>query len=65
MGYLFEVGCGFSIFINTIFGGSHKDTISNKLRKTKSKYNNTIPWSKPISKILAYILNIITPNHLN
>jgi hypothetical protein len=65
MGYLFEVSCGLSIFINTIFGGNRKDTISNRLRKTKVKYGGTIPWQKPISKVIALILDTILPNHLN
>jgi hypothetical protein len=64
MGYLFEVGCGLSILLNTISGGSHKNTISAKLRKTKIKYDGIIPWRKPISKIVAFILDTMLPSHL-
>lgn len=64
MGYFFEIGCGFSIFLNTISGGSHKNTISGKLRKIKVEHNGIIPWRYPISKIMAFILNNIFPDHL-
>jgi len=64
MQYLFEVGCGLSVFINTIFRGSCNDTISNRLRKTKLNHANLIPWRKPISKTLAWGLDTVAPDHL-
>lgn len=64
MKYLLEVGYGLSIFINTIFRGSCKDTISNRLRKTKLKHANLIPWRKPVSKTLAWTLDTVVPDHL-
>ena len=64
MRYLFEIGCGLSVLLNTISGGSYIDTVSTKLRKTKAKYNGIIPWQKPISKMMTFILDTILPNHL-
>lgn len=64
MRYLFEVGCGLSVFINTIFCGSCKDTISNGLRRTKLRHGNLIPWHKPISRALAWVLDTVVPDHL-
>jgi len=64
MNYFSEVGCGFSVFLNTICGGSYKETLSARLRLMKLKYANNIPWSKPISKIFIWIIDVIAPNHL-
>jgi len=64
IGYLWEVACGLSVFLNTVCGGNHKSTISNRLRSVKLEYAGTIPWSKPISKISIWVVDIVVPNHL-
>lgn len=64
MRYLFEIGCGFSVFVNTIFGGSYTDTVSGGLRKVKLEHAGLIPWSRPIPRILAWLLDTVVPDHL-
>lgn len=50
-------------FGNTILGGDPDETISSRLGKMKEKYNGTIPWYRPLSKIVDYGLDKIDPNH--
>jgi len=64
IGYLWEVACGLSVFVNTICGGSCKSTISSRLRSVKLKHAGIIPWSKPISKISIWVVDIVVPYHL-
>ena len=64
MRYLFEIGCGLSVFVNTIFGGSCRDTVSDRLRKAKLEHAGLIPWSRPIPKTLAWVLDTVAPDHL-
>ena len=64
IGYLWEVACGLSVFFNTVCGGSHKSTTSNRLRSVKLKHAGIIPWSKPISKISIWVVDIVVSDHL-
>ena len=48
---------------NTIAGGDPDETISSRLGKMKRKYNGTIPWYRPLSKIVDWGLDKIDPNH--
>jgi len=62
--YLWGVMCGLSVFLNTVCGGSYKSTISSRLRSVKLKYAGIIPWSKPVSKISIWVVDIVVPDHL-
>ena len=48
---------------NTILGGDPDETISSRLGKLKVKYSGTIPWRRPIAKIIDWGLNKIDPHH--
>jgi hypothetical protein len=50
-------------FGNTILGGDPDETISSRLGKMKEKYGGSIPWYRPLSKIVDYGLDKIDPNH--
>jgi hypothetical protein len=48
---------------NTIFGGDPDETISSRLGKIKTMHGGTIPWSRPISKIVDVGLETLHPGH--
>jgi hypothetical protein len=48
---------------NTILGGDPDETISSRLGKIKLMYGGTIPWNRPISKIVDAGLDVLQPNH--
>ena len=48
---------------NTLLGGDPDETISSRLGKLKLKHSGTIPWYRPLSKIIDYGLDKIDPNH--
>ena len=50
-------------FGNTILGGDPDETISSRLGKMKTKYNGSIPWYRPLSKIIDWGLDRIDPDH--
>jgi len=48
---------------NALFGGDPDETISSRLGKLKLKHLGTIPWSRPISKIVDFFLDKLDSNH--
>jgi hypothetical protein len=48
---------------NTILGGDPDETISSRLGKLKVRHGGNIPWYRPVSKIVAWGLDKIDPNH--
>ena len=48
---------------NTILGGDPDETISSRPGKMKTKYNGSIPWYRPLSKIVDWGLDKIDPGH--
>ena len=48
---------------NTLFGGDPDETISSRLGKLKLRHGGTIPWHRPLSKIVDYGLDKLDPNH--
>ena len=48
---------------NTFLGGDPDETISSRLGKMKKRNNGTIPWKRPLSKIVDWGLDKIDPNH--
>ena len=48
---------------NTLFGGDPDETISSRLGKLKLRHGGTIPWHRPLSKIVDYGPSTLAPNH--
>lgn len=48
---------------NSILMGDPDETISSRLGKMKLRYGGTIPWYRPLSKIVDYGLDKIDSNH--
>ena len=48
---------------NTLAGGDPDETISSRLGKIKLKYGGSIPWYRPLSKIVDWGLDKIDPGH--
>lgn len=48
---------------NTIFGGDPDETISSRLGKLKIRHGGKIPWHRPLSKIVDWVLDKIDPQH--
>ena len=48
---------------NCILGGDPDETISSRLGKLKRKHGGRIPWSRPVSKVIDFLLEKIDPNH--
>jgi len=48
---------------NAVFGGDPDETISSRLGKLKVRYSGSIPWRRPLSKIIDWGLDKIDPNH--
>ena len=50
-------------FGNTVFGGDPDETISSRLGKMKKKHGGSIPWYRPLSKIIAWGCNQVDTDH--
>ena len=48
---------------NTVAGGDPDETISSRLGKLKRYHNGTIPWRRPLSKVIDIGLDILDENH--
>jgi hypothetical protein len=48
---------------NTIVGGDPDETISSRLGKLKKRHGGTIPWRRPVAKIIDMGLDKIDKNH--
>jgi hypothetical protein len=48
---------------NALAGGDPDETISSRLGKLKVKHGGTIPWTRPLSKIIDKMLDTIDPKH--
>ena len=54
---------GLDQFGNAILGGDPDETISSRLGKMKIRYGGSIPWYRPLSKIVDWGLDKIDPGH--
>ncbi|MFA5898026.1 MAG: hypothetical protein WC829_02815 [Hyphomicrobium sp.] len=61
--YIRNVLRGFDRFVNAVIFGDDAETISGRLGRLEVRYGGTIPWSRPVSKVVAWALNGIDPNH--
>lgn len=48
---------------NVLAGGDPDETISSRLGKMKRRYGGSIPWKRPLSKVIDWGLDKIDPNH--
>jgi len=61
--YLLNVLIGLDQLGNSILGGDPDETISSRLGKLKTRHGGSIPWYRPLSKIVDWGLDQIDPNH--
>lgn len=61
--YLLNILISIDQFGNTLLGGDPDETISSRLGKLKSRNGGRIPWTRPLSKLIDWILDKIDPNH--
>lgn len=48
---------------NSILAGDPDETISSRLGRITLKHNGRIPWSRPLARITAAVLNRLQKNH--
>ena len=61
--YIVNILIGIDQLGNTILGGDPDETISSRLGKLKMKHGGSIPWYRPLSKIVDWGLDKIDPHH--
>ena len=61
--YLLNVLIGLDQMGNALLGGDPDETISSRLGKMKVKYGGSIPWRRPLSRVVDWGLDRIDPNH--
>jgi len=61
--YIINVLLGIDQLGNAILGGDPDETISSRLGKLKVRHSGTIPWYRPVSGLVDYLLDKIDPNH--
>lgn len=61
--YLLNILIALDQFGNTLAGGDPDETISSRLGKLKVRYGGTIPWKRPLAKVIDWGLEKIDPNH--
>lgn len=61
--WLINVLIGWDQLLNALFGGDPDETISSRIGKLKLKYGGTIPWRRPLAKVIDWGLERIDRNH--
>lgn len=51
--YLLNIAISFDQLFNTVLGDDPDEVYSSRLGKLKLKHGGTIPWRKPLSKIIC------------
>ena len=49
--------------LNTLWGGSSKETVSSRLGRMQKRYGGTVPWFRPWPHVMAWALNNVDANH--
>lgn len=49
--------------LSAVTFGDYEETVSSRLGKLKRAHGGTIPWRRPVSKSLDWVLDKIDPNH--
>jgi len=63
MKYLINILIGIDQLGNALLAGDPDETISSRIGKMKLRYGGTIPWRRPLTKVIDYALDKIDPNH--
>ena len=61
--YVFNILISVDQLGNAVAGGDPDETISSTLGKLKRAKKGSIPWSRPLARILDMILDRIDRNH--
>lgn len=61
--YLLRVALGVDQLGNTLLGGQEDETISSRLGRMELRHGGEISWKKPISKLVAAMLERVDSNH--
>lgn len=61
--YVRNVLRGIDRTANAILLGDDAETISGRLGRLERQYGGRIPWSRPVSRIVAWALNGIDADH--
>lgn len=61
--YVLNILISLDQFGNSILLGDPDETISSRIGRIKRKWGGTIPWRRPISKLVYMILEDIDPGH--
>jgi hypothetical protein len=63
--YLYNLCYSIDQFCNTVLGGDPDETISSRLGKLRRRNSGVIPWSRPVSRAVAALLDALDPGHCN
>ena len=63
--YLYNLCYSIDQFCNTVLGGDPDETISSRLGKLRRRNLGVIPWSRPVSRAVAALLDALDPGHCN
>lgn len=61
--YLVNILVGVDQLGNALFAGDPDETISSRIGRLKRRHGGKIPWSRPVPKILDWVLDKIDNNH--
>ena len=61
--YLLNILISIDQLGNTITGGDPDEIISSRLGKLKQRHGGTIPWRRPVARIIDWGLDKIDANH--
>jgi len=61
--WLLNILIGLDQLGNALAGGDPDETISSRLGKLKRRHGGTIPWRRPISRVIDWGLGKIDPGH--
>jgi hypothetical protein len=61
--YLYNLCYSIDQFCNTVLGGDPDETISSRLGKLRRRNSGVIPWSRPVSRAVASLLDALDPGH--
>lgn len=61
--YLLNILISLDQLGNSLLLGDPDETVSSRLGRIKRKWGGRIPWSRPVSKVVDWLLDRIDPNH--
>ena len=61
--YLHNLLLALDAFTNAVLGGDPNETISSRLGKLQRAHHGKIPWSRPLARAVADLLDAIAASH--